>query len=93
MHEISGYKSDTAQDEAQRIDKAAVFEHRDTYRPKYGADSLYGKQHAYPVGSFLILQAFGVEDYFADSIHRMLYCGSVKNICSYAVWGTERNVY
>ena len=87
VYEIGGYKSDTAQHEAQRVNEAAVFEHGDADCPKYGTDSLYGKQYAYPVGSFLILQAFGVENYFCDSVYRIFNGGSIKYICGDASVG------
>ena len=87
VYKISGYEADTAQHEAQRVNEAAVFEHRDADRPKYRADGLYGKQYAYPVGGFLILQALGVKNYFSDSVYSVFNGRCVKNICGYAAVG------
>ena len=80
MHEEGGYKTDTSQYKAESINKAAILEHRDTDSPYYGTDSLYGKQYAYPIGSFLILKTLGVENYFTDTVCDMFHSRSIEYI-------------
>ena len=61
VDEEGGHKTDAAQDEAEGVDKAAVFELRNDHGPQHRTDRLNGKENAHPVAGVVVLLASSVK--------------------------------
>ncbi len=78
MEEIDGDEPDASEQETEAVDEFAVLEERNDDGPEDGTDGLYGKEDAYPVGCFLVLGGFHVEDYACGAIYDAFDSGCVE---------------